>query len=106
MDEKLPYPVYIRKSGKSMKDGRGGRFKPPPSNYALKRGLPNIEIYYDFLDREKRMANVYRKTFKKSERIIVFCRIVLGWGSGKMTKRLGIPDSQIRKCYQKLRELA
>ena len=106
MEEKRPYPQYIRRS--SEKTLRGGRRKlPPPTNARLKMGLPNIEVYYDFLDREKRMTNLYRKTFSgKTERIIVFCRIMLNWSRVTMHRKLGIPQSQIVKCYEKLRDLA
>jgi len=101
--EKRPYPRYGRKTPVE-REWRHKQRKPPPTNTRLKIEFSR-EVFAEWCDREKSMTPAFRRTFTRLERIIVFCKMINGWGRMKMCKRLGISDRQVKNCYKKLKGL-
>jgi hypothetical protein len=77
--------------------------KQAPSNTRLRRVF-SAEIFAEWCDMERSMTPMFRKSFTRLERIIIFCKIVVGWGMPQMIKRLKISQRQIANTYKRLEE--
>jgi len=78
--------------------------KPPPTNTRLKMVLRH-ELYAEWCERERSMAPLFKNTFTRLERMIVFCRIAGGMTREGMVDELGISERQVKNTDKKLREL-
>ncbi len=77
--------------------------KQAPSNARLKRVF-SAEIYAEWCEMERSMTPMFRQSFSRLERIIIFCKMILGWGKMKMKQHLKISQRQIERTYRRLGE--
>jgi len=53
---------------------------------------------------EKNVRSQYRRTFDRMERLILFCKVELGWGRPRIVKNMHISSRQVEKCLKKIKE--
>jgi len=64
----------------------------------------SYEHFAEWCEREKSMTPQYKGSFTRLERIILFCKIAIGWGRETMVHKLKISERQVSNTYRKLRE--
>lgn len=74
-----------------------------PSDQRLK-SIFIPEVYGDWIERERRVSAYYRKTFTRTERLILFCMVVCDWSRRVIEEKTGISQRQINNFYERVRE--
>jgi predicted HTH transcriptional regulator len=67
--------------------------------------FPSQRIFRDFLAFERESLKEFRRFFCRKQRIIYYCSENLNWGRRKIRQKTGISERQIRKFFQKVRDL-
>jgi hypothetical protein len=93
------YPRYFKRDRKELYP----QMKQAPTNARLKRVFSK-DLYSEWCDMERSMLPSFRQTFTRLERIIIFSKMIVGWGLEKMEKKLNISGRQVRRTYKRLGE--
>lgn len=74
-----------------------------PSNQRLK-SIFTAEVFAEWVEREARVSQSYRKAFSRTERLILFCKVACGWSRRVIEKKTGIAQRQVGNFYNKMKE--
>jgi len=77
--------------------------KQAPTNERLKRVF-SADLFAEWCDMERSMTPMFRQSFTRLERIIIFSKMIAGWGKRKMIQNLKISHRQIVRTYRRLGE--
>ena len=77
--------------------------KKAPTNERLKRVF-SADLFAEWCDMERSMTPMFRQSFTRLERIIIFSKMIAGWGKRKMIQNLKISHRQIVRTYRRLGE--